>query len=233
MPKYAARAAAAPERPLPRQGAEAGQSSRSSTDRSARAARARSPASRRRACLIRRRWSCKPAWPGSPPRHAGGQPGEGDDSEQVRTGQRRRPARSRSSKRAAARSARTCLNIANLHSRSRRIHVRPGLHGHGGLRKQDHVHRRRRRRPAAPRLPDRAARRQVELPRGRLPADERRTADRDAARAVRPLDPLSHDAERDAAAFLQRLPLRRAPDGDGVRGRRLDGGVLSRLDGHP
>jgi citrate synthase len=36
-----------------------------------------------------------------------------------------------------------------------------------------------------------------------------------------------HDAERDAAAFLQRLPPART-DGDGVRGRRLDGGVPSR-----
>ena len=49
---------------------------------------------------------------------------------------------------------------------------------------------------------------------------------------VRPLDPLSHDAERDAAKLLQWLSLRRASDGDGVRGRGLHGGVLSRLHGH-
>ena len=46
----------------------------------------------------------------------------------------------------------------------------------------DHLHRRRRRHPALPRLPDRAARREVDLPRGRLPADLRRAARRRAVR---------------------------------------------------
>ena len=41
-----------------------------------------------------------------------------------------------------------------------------------------HLHRRRRGHPALPRLPDRAARREVDVPRGLLPADLRRAADR-------------------------------------------------------
>ncbi len=45
--------------------------------------------------------------------------------------------------------------------------------------------------------------------------------------------PSSHDDQRVAAALLQRLPSQRAPDGDGVGGRGLDVGLLSRLDGHP
>ena len=49
-----------------------------------------------------------------------------------------------------------------------------------------HLHRRRRRHPALPRVPDRAARREVDLPRGRLPADLRRAADRRAAGATSP-----------------------------------------------
>ena len=41
----------------------------------------------------------------------------------------------------------------------------------------DHLHRRRQGHPRVPRLPDRAAGRAVDLPRGRLPADPRRAAD--------------------------------------------------------
>ena len=44
------------------------------------------------------------------------------------------------------------LNIANLDARPRPVHVRPGLHGDRGLRKQHHVHRRRRGRAAASRV---------------------------------------------------------------------------------
>ncbi len=48
----------------------------------------------------------------------------------------------------------------------------------------DHLPRRRRRHPALPRLPDRAARRALDVPRGRLPPALRRAAQRDAAADV-------------------------------------------------
>ena len=56
--------------------------------------------------------------------------------------------------------------------------LRPGVHEHGLVSQRDHLHRRRRGHPAAPRLPDRAAVRALDLPRGRLPADQRRAARR-------------------------------------------------------
>ena len=62
--------------------------------------------------------------------------------------------------------------------RRRRLHLRPRLHLDRLLRERDHLHRRRQGRAALPRLPDRAARREVELPRGLLPAALRRAADR-------------------------------------------------------
>ena len=95
-----------------------------------------------------------------------------------------------------------------------------------------HLHRRRRRRPALSRLPDRAARRAQQLPRGVLPAAEGRTAEREGARGVHALDLAPHDAERVAASPLPRLPPRRAPDGDGRDDRRLARGLLPRLDRH-
>ncbi len=60
--------------------------------------------------------------------------------------------------------------------------LRPGVHEHRLVSQLDHLHRRRRRHPAAPRLSDRAAVRALELPRGRLPADQRRAAERSRAR---------------------------------------------------
>ena len=56
--------------------------------------------------------------------------------------------------------------------------LRPGLHQHRVVPFGDHLHRRRRGRTRVPRLPDRAAVRAVELPRGRLPAHQRRAARR-------------------------------------------------------
>ena len=56
--------------------------------------------------------------------------------------------------------------------------LRPGLHGHRVVPLGDHLHRRRQGHPGVPRLPDRAARREVDLSRGRLSADPRRAADR-------------------------------------------------------
>ncbi len=56
--------------------------------------------------------------------------------------------------------------------------VRPGVPEHGVVPERDHLHRRRRRDPALPRLPDRAGRRAGELPRDGLPAARGRAADR-------------------------------------------------------
>ena len=56
--------------------------------------------------------------------------------------------------------------------------LRPGVHEHRVVSLGDHLPRRRGRRPRVPRLPDRAARRAVDLPRGRLPARQRRAAHR-------------------------------------------------------
>ena len=64
--------------------------------------------------------------------------------------------------------------------------LRPGLHQHRLLPLGDHLHRRREGHPPAPRLPDRAALREVELPRGRLPADLRRAADRSRSSSAGP-----------------------------------------------
>ena len=55
--------------------------------------------------------------------------------------------------------------------------LRPGVHEHRVVPLGDHLPRRRGRRARVPRLPDRAARRAVDLPRGRLPARQRRAAD--------------------------------------------------------
>ena len=59
--------------------------------------------------------------------------------------------------------------------------LRPGVHEHRVVSQRDHLHRRRRRDPPAPRLPDRAALRALHVPRGRLPADQRRAPDAGAA----------------------------------------------------
>ena len=56
--------------------------------------------------------------------------------------------------------------------------LRPGVHEHRVVPLGDHLPGRRQRRARVPRLPDRAARRAVDLPRGRLPADPRRAARR-------------------------------------------------------
>ena len=97
-------------------------------------------------------------------------------------------------------------------------HLRPGLRQHRVVHVGDHLHRRRRRHPALPRLPDRAAGRAVDLPRGQLPAHLRRAAQRRAARRVRGQDPPAHPAARGPQAVLRRLPARRAPDAGAVLG---------------
>ena len=102
--------------------------------------------------------------------------------------------------------------------------LRPGLHQHRLLPLVDHLHRRRRRDPRTPRLLDRAALRALDLPRGRLPADLRRVADRAAARPLGLRHHPPHLRPRGPQALLRGLPLRRPPDGDaaGRRRRALD-----------
>ena len=80
--------------------------------------------------------------------------------------------------------------------------------------------------------PDRAAGREVELPRGRLPAALRRAADGGAARGLREPGDQPHHAARADGVLLPRLPARRAPDGDGLRHHGRDVGLLPQLDRH-
>jgi len=96
------------------------------------------------------------------------------------------------------------------------------LRQHSGDQECHHLHRRRRRNPAVPRLPDRAAGREVRLHRGQLPVDLRRAADRRAAGVVHHPDPAPHAAARGPQAVLRRLPAQRPPDAGAVqRGQRL------------
>ena len=78
-----------------------------------------------------------------------------------------RQARHRRQDRSSCRSTRapsapTSSTSAGLYCRRRRLHLRPGLHLDRLLRERDHLHRRRQGRAALPRLPDRAARREVD-----------------------------------------------------------------------
>ncbi len=114
--------------------------------------------------------------------------------------------------------------------------LRPGVHEHGLVPLGDHVHRRRGRHPAAPRLPDRAALRALQLPGGRLPADLRRAAHQGAARALGLRRHPPHLRPRGHQEPLRDLPLRRAPDGDAAVGCRraldlLSGGQAHRRPG--
>ncbi len=108
--------------------------------------------------------------------------------------------------------------------RPRRIRadvLRPGVHEHGVLPQRDHLHRRRRRDPPAPRLPDRAALRALHLPRGRLPADQRPAAQRGRAAGLDRRDHDPHVRARERQGLHAGLPLRREPDGHaGGLGRR-------------
>ena len=79
--------------------------------------------------------------------------------------------------------------------------------------------------PPAPRLPDRAAVRALHLPRGRLPADQRRAAD--ARRELEDWVARDHDPHvraRERQGLHAGLPLRRQPDGHAGRlgGRAVD-----------
>ena len=114
----------------------------------------------------------------------------------------------------------------------RRLHLRPRLHLDRKLRAQDHLHRRRRGRPAASRLSDRPAGRARRLPRGLLSAALRRTADQGAEGRFRLPRHAPHDGARADVALLHRLPPRRASDGGDVRRGRRAVGLLPRLHRH-
>ena len=124
-------------------------------------------------------------------------------------------------------------DIRKLYGDLGHLHLRSRLRRHRIVREQDHLHRWRRRRAAVSRLSDRAARGEIKLPRDLLPAAERRTAERQAARGVRTRRHAAHHAARAAPHVLQRLPPRRASDGGDVRRGRRAVGVLSRQPRHP
>ena len=111
--------------------------------------------------------------------------------------------------------------------------LRPGVHEHGVVPQRDHLPRRRRRRARVPRLPDRAARRALDLPRGRLPARPRRAADRGPARGVDAPDHDPHLRARERQELHAGLPPRRAPDGHAARRGRRAVDVLPRRQPHP
>ena len=116
---------------------------------------------------------------------------------------------------------------------ARHLVLRPRLHDHGRGRERHHLRRRRPGNPRVPRLPDRAADRAVELPRGRLPAAQRRAADRRPARSLGRGDHLPHLHPREHAQAVPRgIPLRRPPDGHPRLGRRRPFDLLPRGQGH-
>ena len=70
------------------------------------------------------------------------------------------------------------------------------------------------------------------LPRGRLPADLRRAADREAARALELRHHPPHLRPREHQEVRRGLPLRRAPDGDAARLGRGAVDLLPRREAH-
>ena len=98
--------------------------------------------------------------------------------------------------------------------------LRPGLHQHRVVPLGDHLHRRRGGDPrSTAAIPIEQLCEQLDLPRGRLPADLRRAADAAAARALDLRHHPPHLRPRGHQAVLRGLPLRRPPDGDAARRR--------------
>ena len=114
----------------------------------------------------------------------------------------------------------------------RQVHLRPGLPVDRVVRVDHHLHRRRQGRAAVPRLPDRAAGRELRLPRDLLPAAVRRAAERRAEERLRQARDQPHDGQRADAVLPARLPPRRAPDGGDDRPGRRAVGLLSRQHRH-
>ena len=105
------------------------------------------------------------------------------------------------------------VDIAKLYGQTGMFTYDPGFTSTASCESQDHLYRRRRRRPALSRLSDRAARRARRLPRDLLPAAVRRIADAAAEGRFRlPRDPPHHGARADEP-LLPGLPARRASDG--------------------
>jgi len=101
----------------------------------------------------------------------------------------------------------------------------PRLHEHGLVPQRDHLHRRRGGDPAAPGLPDRAAVRALDLPRGRLPAHQRgRWPTRSELQNWVAGDHDPHVRARERQGLHARISLRREPDGNagGLGGSPLD-----------
>ena len=115
---------------------------------------------------------------------------------------------------------------------NRLLHLRPGFHVHRQLLVENHLHRRRQGRTALSRLPDRAARREIQFRRGLLPAAQRRAADQGRVREIPQHHHAPHHGARADDAVLHRLPPRRASDGHHVRLGRRAVGLLSRLHRH-
>ena len=117
--------------------------------------------------------------------------------------------------------------IKTDHGRFRAHDLRPGVHEHGLVQEPDHLHRRRQGHPPLPRVSDRAAGREEQLPRDRLPAHVRGAADQEPARrpgpTTSPTTPWSTRTSRSMAA----LPLRRPPHGHARLDRRRPVHVLS------
>ena len=94
----------------------------------------------------------------------------------------------------------------------------PGFVNTASTTERDHLHRRRCRHPALPRLRDRRPREQLDLPRGRLAAHLRAAADRRRARRVLREGAPPHPAARRPQALLLGAAAHRAPDVGAVVG---------------
>ncbi len=125
------------------------------------------------------------------------------------------------------------IDIGNLYAETGMFTYDPGFTSTGELRVEDHLHRRRRGRPALSRLSDRAARRATAT--SSRPAISCSTAScrprrrRPTSTIASPRHTMVHEQ---MSRFFSGLPPRRASDGGdgGLRRRAL--GVLSRLDRH-
>ena len=95
----------------------------------------------------------------------------------VRVTSRRSSCRSSTGRRTSA-----AIDISPLLREDGPRHARSGVHEHRLDDERDHLPRRREGHPPLPRHPDRAARREVDLRRDRVPADLRQPADQGGAR---------------------------------------------------
>jgi hypothetical protein len=75
------------------------------------------------------------------------------------------------------------IDIRKLYGQTGKFTYDPGFLSTASCNSADHLHRRRQGRAAVPRLPDRAARGELRLPRDLLPAAVRRAAERQEQKA--------------------------------------------------